>query len=78
MPKLSPIIESIIADSAGRHMRFRWHLPPCPGNSQVAIFEYLADGTYVQSDYIGRTDARKRWTELISDGWYVLRKPKTT
>ncbi len=79
MSELTPIIQSVIADSAGRHMKFRWHAEPCPAaNTQVAIFEYLADGTYVQSDYIGRTEARKRWAELISTGWFVLRKAKAT
>ncbi len=72
---ITPIIESILADSAGRHMRFRWHAEPCPAdNTQVAIFEYLADGKYIQSDYVGRHWARKRWRKLISEGWYVLRQ----
>jgi hypothetical protein len=71
-----PILEAVLTYPSGRCAKFRWHQAPCPGNEQVSIFYYNADGDYDQSFYIHRESARAIWLDLISDGWVVTQEPK--
>lgn len=71
----SPIVESILSDSTGAFVRFRWHMEPTGANTQVSVFEYDSAGNFAGSEYLRRYHARLRWDRLVSEGWYTLRKP---
>jgi len=76
-PNLNPpLLEAVLTSPTNISVKFRWHQSPCPGNEQVSIFYYRANGEYEQSFYINRDRARQDWSRLISEDWLMTQDPK--